>query len=61
MLIAIGCVLLYCAASYYFNYKELSRNAGPAGLGWFTFPFSPIIGPMLVWYGIKEVFTRIFR
>ena len=54
-----GGLLIYVAGSYYFMYKDLSRNAGPAGLGWFALPLAPLVGPMFIWQGIKDFFRKM--
>lgn len=47
-LIVGGALLVYIAGSYYLMYRDLSKGAGPAGLGWMAFPFAPLMGPLMV-------------
>lgn len=56
-----GGILIYIAGSYLLMYRDLSKNAGPAGLGWFAFPLAPLMGPVYVAAFIRSIPRIIAR
>ena len=56
----VGGVILYVVGCYIIMYKDLSRNAGPCGLGWLAFVLAPVMGPIYIGAAIQAFFRRIF-
>lgn len=49
-------LLVYIIASYVLMTRMMIKSPGPYGIGYLMIPFAPLVGPLMIYYSIKNLF-----